>query len=958
MKKLNILLCVLFFVASMPHLFAQSQALNGQIEGTVLDANKAAVAHAAITATNIETGASRSVTTNESSVYRFPLLPLGTYRISAEAVNFKKFVREGIILAAGQTATIDINLQAGDIKETVTVSADSSVADAGKTDLGRVMNSREVQNLPLIQRNPYNFALLQANVTGRPSSRGFGFPSANVNGYLRQVNYQLDGNTNTQADSRIRFLNISETFVREIQIVTNGFAAEFGNTPGMIFNVITPAGTNKISGALAYRFRFPSFYSRPFFFPAAVDLPDDKANIWTATVGAPIIKDRWQFYFGFERQYRDDKATAPRLVTITAANRDALIAAGLSPAIFVPAIPSLEKGAFYIFRSDAQLNKNNRLSARFNLADTTSDNFITGGLNTLERSVDVFQFNYAFAVQLASYTPKFFNEFRFQYGWRTPGAKRNEFSGTGPSIVINGVANFGSPQGFDTIFPPLRIIQFQDNLTRVAGPHILKFGGGFSFHNYTDRASIFSRYNFSNLNNYLAARNGTNPRSYVSYTETFGNREINFKATYWNFFVQDDWKVTPRLKFNFGLRYDLYQIPKADAASLFPLSRKFNVDKNDFAPRFGVVYALREGTRPTVLRAGAGIYYDAPLLAIYRDVLRVNGTRFFNFSFTPNSPNAPAFPNNFSGTFPAGSVLPPQNIFTIAPDFETMYAIHSNIQLEQALTENLSFAVGYVFSAGRHINVYRNINPTNTTGFLSDGRPIFGSQRLDARFNQIVIAESGGNARYDALVLQLNRRLSRGFQFSINYTLSRGINDAPDGDIEGLFLSDPSNRATDRGFSSADQRHTFVMSMVFQPKFNFANKTLRALFNNNQFGIIARANSGERFSVFSAFDLNNDGRFFDRPSGFRRNSETTPPQFNVDLRYSRFLNFGERSKIELFCEFTNLFNTNSIIGFTNTSVTTNQTTGELIGAFPDFKARNQSTAQESRQVQLGIRFVF
>lgn len=160
---------------------AQSQALNGQIEGTVLDQSNAAVPNATITVANIETGATRTVTTDESGVYRFPLLPLGTYRITAEAANFKKLVREGITLATGQTATIDIQLQTGDINEVVTVSSDTSVADAGKIDLGRVMNTREVQNLPLIPRNPYNFGLLQPNVTGRPS-RGFAFPNINANG--------------------------------------------------------------------------------------------------------------------------------------------------------------------------------------------------------------------------------------------------------------------------------------------------------------------------------------------------------------------------------------------------------------------------------------------------------------------------------------------------------------------------------------------------------------------------------------------------------------------------------------------------------------------------------------------------------------------------------------------------------------------------------------------------------
>lgn len=105
---LQVLIYGLLFAASLSSTFAQSQALNGQIEGTVSDQNKSVVANVSITVTNIETGANRTIKTDESGVYRFPLLPLGTYRITAEAENFKKFVREGIILAAGQTAFIDL----------------------------------------------------------------------------------------------------------------------------------------------------------------------------------------------------------------------------------------------------------------------------------------------------------------------------------------------------------------------------------------------------------------------------------------------------------------------------------------------------------------------------------------------------------------------------------------------------------------------------------------------------------------------------------------------------------------------------------------------------------------------------------------------------------------------------------------------------------------------------------
>ena len=149
------------------------------------------------------------------------------------------------------------------------------------------------------------------------------------------------------------------------------------------------------------------------------------------------------------------------------------------------------------------------------------------------------------------------------------------------------------------------------------------------------------------------------------------------------------------------------------------------------------------------------------------------------------------------------------------------------------------------------------------------------------------------------------------------------------------------------------------MSLLFRPQVNFENKTLRYIFNDNQFGIIATANSGERFNIVSTIDLNRDGFRFDRPVGIPRNAGKTPNQYNVDLRYSRFFKFTERFKLEFFGEVQNLFNINSIVSYSDVTVTNvNPTTGELIGGLPDFRTRNSSIAQESRQVQLGFKFIF
>ena len=238
------------------------------------------------------------------------------------------------------------------------------------------------------------------------------------------------------------------------------------------------------------------------------------------------------------------------------------------------------------------------------------------------------------------------------------------------------------------------------------------------------------------------------------------------------------------------------------------------------------------------------------------------------------------------------------------------------------------------------------------------------TNRIFPQFQNIQVVESAGVSEYNALTLQLTKRFSRGLQFSANYTLSKATDDAPEqnlttGNIQGLVLVDPNNRQLDKGNSFADQRHTFVMSLVARPQFNFANKTLRYLFNNNQVGVIATANSGETFNIVSTSDINGDGATIsDRPIGIKRNSGKTPPQFNIDLRHSRFFNFSERYKLEVFGEFQNLFNVNSIVGFNNVTVTTNATTGELAGALPNFKARNQSVSQDSRQFQLGFKFIF
>src|SRR5204863_1812532 len=162
----------------------------------------------------------------------------------------------------------------------------------------------------------------------------------------------------------VRVMTISEIFVKEVQLVTNAFAPEFGNTPGLIMNVVTPSGTNELDGTATYRFRRPSFYSRPFSYTSPERLTDNRVSDLAITLGLPIKKDHSFIYGGYEQFLKDDKTQPNRLLTISEATKTQLITAGLPASIFPAAIPSIERGYFLIFRTDLQLNPNNRLSLR------------------------------------------------------------------------------------------------------------------------------------------------------------------------------------------------------------------------------------------------------------------------------------------------------------------------------------------------------------------------------------------------------------------------------------------------------------------------------------------------------------------------------------------------------------------------------------------------------------------
>ena len=716
-------------LAAAPPLLAQSQAVNGTIEGAVRDGTGAPVPGATVTVVNTDTGEQRALTTDEGGRYRAVLLSLGVYRVKAELKGFKTIERTGITLGAGQTAVIDLAMQVGGVEEVVTVSGEAPVTDPAKIDLGRTVSEAEVRNLPLVGRNPYNFAFLQANVTGYENEE-FGVPRINANGTQMHTNYQIDGNTNTEKDrAGLRLLPASEIMVREVKLITSGFAPEFGQTTGMVYNAVTPSGTNDLRGSASYRFRRKNMSARPFFLSPTAPKPDTHADDYTATLGGPFVRDKWFYYAGYEHVAKD--LSADRVIAVKPADASRL---GLSTTAIPSSgvIPASQTVDFFLGKTDYQLAPDHKLSARYFFFKNESPyniNAVSSGTpNTVEQGTDFHDRMDSVSSQLiSSFGSDKLNELRVQFARRHQSRTASEGAGTGPAIAISGIAFFGGPvatvsdAGFDF---SQKIWQVLDNFTVLRGRHTFKTGFDVQYVDDFRRNNLFQLYTFPTVDAYLAARSGTNPRSYSTFQQLVGNPEVAYHSTFVSLFVQDDLRLSARFKILYGVRYDLFKVPEARPFAANPLSNDFKVDKNNFGPRAGFSWTLDQSAR-TVLRASSGIMYEPPLINFYEDAIQRNGDpRVLTATLNPTSAGAPAFPATLSD-LPPGFVRPQQSIVAIDRDFSTQYTVLSNVQLERALTSDFSVSLGYVNSLGRHMPalVYTNLVPTGQA--LGDGRPIF-----------------------------------------------------------------------------------------------------------------------------------------------------------------------------------------------------------------------------------------
>ena len=291
--------------------FVFAQGTGGRILGRVADPTGAVLANVKVTATNEATGVSREAQTNASGDYGFPEVPVGAYTLTFDLAGFKTSVSKGVAVELNQIVTFNTTLQVGETKEVVEVSSEAPLVDTTSTQLGAVMDNRQVANLPLNQRDTYQLLQLQPGVmstVGATNSLAYGSDQSgavSVNGGRgRSNNFSVNGGDANDLFANLPTVQPSPDSIQEFRVLTNTFDAEYGRNSGSVVNVVTKSGTNDLHGSVFEFFRNKVLNANDYCLTGVDGLPCNKPqfnqNQFGGTFGGPIVKNRTFFFTSYE----------------------------------------------------------------------------------------------------------------------------------------------------------------------------------------------------------------------------------------------------------------------------------------------------------------------------------------------------------------------------------------------------------------------------------------------------------------------------------------------------------------------------------------------------------------------------------------------------------------------------------------------------------------------------------
>jgi outer membrane receptor protein involved in Fe transport len=945
MNPLKGLLVVVLAALLAPAAFAQSQAAGGAIQGTVTDESGAVLPGAAVTVRNQGTGVVRETRTDAVGLFRAPLLPVGTYEVTAALSGFATTKRPNLVLNIGSVLAIDIALKVAGAQEEVTVTAEAPVIETARTQQSSTVNERAVSNLPVNGRNFVDFVLTTPGVT-RDSRLG-DISFAGQRGTLNSLVIDGADNNNTffgqtlgRTGSGRAPYQFSQDAVQEFQVNRSAYSAEYGRAGGAVINVVTKSGTNEFHGSAFEFYRNKSLNANSWTNKtAAPTRPRSpyRYDQFGGSLGGPIVKDKAFFFLSYDGQRNtipNDIDLDQNLAGLTLPT-DADTLAGLaSLRAKASRWERAQNQDVFLAKVDWQLDPKHRLTVRYNHQNFTGQNFENGGsTNAEEHTGDSLVRTRTVNASLTSvFSSRFFNELRFQYARDSePGLANSESpEGTvrqaGRTILTIG-RNFFSPRE-----TTINRYQVADAVTLVRGRHAVKLGADLT----ADKIKNFFPGNFSGsytFNSIASFNRGMPSGSGERYVQAFPGLGTTGPETHPDItevavFVQDEWKPRNDVTVNLGLRYDVQSFAQPSVKNSDPqlaaagIDTSFlKTDKNNLGPRVGIAW---NPDKKTVLRAGYGLFYGRTPSIMVGTAHSNNGINVQTITFT--GALVPRYPAILP-EIPTGLALPKPTIFVFDKDYENPQVHQASAGVDYALTGDLAVGVGYLFVKGQTLSRSRDFNvgtPVSTAIPIQGGGTLavqqFPAARALSSFDRIIQFESTAESTYNGLTVELRKRFRSRLQASLAYTLGKVTDTKPDQTAvvpgsfdDAKFASNPADFEADRAAGDNDQRHRLVLSGYWDLGYLKESGGLaKAILNGWSLSWIITAQSGQPYSQAVTNDLNRDGNSRNDIVPGSRNRFFTPATYNVDARLARRISLAPRVKLDLIAEAFNLSNRTNI----------------------------------------------
>jgi len=920
--------CSLFvlavFTALILHNTVNGQSDQGRIVGTVTDSTGALVPGATVVAKNEKTSEERSATTNESGYYIISPLKPSTYTVTVTGQNLKAQITN-VQLLVGQELNLGFALQPSGVEAKVDIMATNDIAiDSGSATMGVNVNPREVEGLPI---NGRQLSQLYLQSPGSVNTGSGTFGDVRFSGRAVEQNIvrydgiegtaiidASPGNLNGEVPSPFRLQSSLEN-VQEFRVDSNNYPAEQGTGTGGQINVVTKSGGNKFHGSVFEFFRNDALDAPNFFDNVIGQKSKLRLNQFGGSIGGPIQTGKAFFFFSYEG-YRLRAGVNSIEAVPGQASRICVAPVACTPTA-IALIPTFRSPEAVVLRvgpdlfDTVQLQATNKVSEnaaafrfdyRFSPRDSMYFRFfrdqgsndqpegVTGRRiaikNTPQNAVLAWQsllsstllneakFGYNSAYSRVNGIAPTFNNIDFSNlsiniagsvaGFALPGQGANAGVATPGGLVRANSATNGRGQPYTPYS-----LSFIDSLSWTKGNHLLKFGGEVrAIRLYTDRQGGIT-YTYASINSFL-----TNTASSVQFLgDVSAPSPFNGGATgqrfakqeYYVSYAQDEWKISPALTLNYGLRYEYYTPLREDRnlQVLFdintgqlrdPSQAAFKSSKSNFGPRVALAWSPNPGGTGffggghTVIRGGFGIYYGPGQTE--DQIQPIESDRISSTLSNVNN----AFPQN-PATLVANFLSNPNNRSyqprAYAPEYKIPERVFQySFSWQQELPSKLVLTTAFVGSQGRNLflrsvanqilpgqtsivdgtalpTTFGVVNRTNAAGVIAVNTIrqfsiVSGSSSVQNPFAEVDFKTSGGEDSYKALQMTLSRRLQTGVTLNAQYTFARsfgntaGSNEARTAANNARALSEYNY---DKSYNNFDIRHSFNLSALYELPF-------------------------------------------------------------------------------------------------------------------------------------------